>query len=154
MHAEMLVPQMPVNHSRRAVGGGYAERRRRLASASQIRQRRFGSYQSAWPCRRQPREVVARPSAATFTGGWWFSQKAGLVRCAARTGTRQTTHRGLTMPGLSSAGVDRRAFLACGRWPAGSGGGTGEAGFSTSPGLRAILMGVLTNRGSGGAGLS
>ena len=75
----MVVPQMLVNHSRRVVGGGYAERRRRLASASQIRQRRLGSYQSAWPWRRQPPEV-GLPSVVCATAGWWFSQKAGLVR--------------------------------------------------------------------------
>ena len=75
----MLVPRMSANHYRRAGGGGYAERRRRLASASQILHLRFGSYQSAWPWRRQPPEV-GLPSVVTTTGGWWFSQKAGLVR--------------------------------------------------------------------------
>ena len=93
----MLVPQMPVNHGRRAGGGRYAERRLRLASASQMRQRRLGSYQSAWPCRRQPREVVARPSAATFTGGWCSEQYGVGVACAARTGTRHTQQREVGM---------------------------------------------------------
>ena len=99
------MPQMPVNHGRRAGGGRYAERRRRLASASQMRQRRFGSYQSTWPCRRQPREVVARPSAATFTGGWWSEQYGVGVACAARTGTRQTQQRGVGMACMVAAGV-------------------------------------------------
>jgi len=100
------VPQMPVNHSRRAGGGGYAERRRRLASASQMRQRRFGSYQSAWPCRRQPREVVARPSAATFTGGWWSEQYGVGVACAARTGTRHTQQRGVGIASMVARALD------------------------------------------------
>jgi len=106
----MVVPQVLVNPGGRAVGGGYAERRRRLASASQMRQRRLGSYQSTWPCSRQPPEVVARPSAATFTGGWWIEQYGVGVACAARTGTRRTQQRGVGMACIVARGV---VVLAC-----------------------------------------
>ena len=102
----MLVPRMSANHYRRAVGGGYAERRRRLASASQIRQRRFGSYQSAWPWSRQPPEVVARPSASTLTGGWCSEQYGVGVACAARTGTRHTQQRGVGIASMVARALD------------------------------------------------
>ena len=117
----MVVPRMLVNHCRRAVGGGYAERRRRLASASQIRQRRLGSYQSAWPWRRQPPEVVARPSASTLTGGWWIEQYGVGVACAARTGTRHTQQRGVGMACMVAAGV---VVPALPTFPGGLGGAT------------------------------
>ena len=108
----MLVPRMSANHYRRAGGGGYAERRRRLASASQILHLRLGSYQSACPWRRQPPEVVARPSASTFTGGWWIEQYGVGVACAARTGTRHTQHRGVGMACIVAAGVVVPACMA------------------------------------------
>ena len=102
----MVVPQVLVNPGGRAVGGGYAERRRRLASASQMRQRRLGSYQSTWPCSRQPPEVVARPSAATFTGGWCSEQYGVGVACAARTGTRHTQQRGVGIASMVARALD------------------------------------------------
>ena len=43
----MVPPQMSVNRCRRSDGAGYAERRRRLAAESQMRQRRLPACQSA-----------------------------------------------------------------------------------------------------------
>ena len=77
-----------------------------MASASQILHLRFISYQSAWPCRRQPREVVARPSAATFMGGWWSEQYGVGVACAARTGTRHTQQRGVGIASMVARALD------------------------------------------------